>query len=138
MYASTAWLQLNSVQLARYTIGCSWIYSGLVPKLIQVAPLELVMSGSIGLSQANTLLLIRFAGVAEIGFGLALLYFYRYSSIVWLNIMGLIGFLFFVLLMTPQLLLEAFNPVTTNLPMIVLSIILLRGIQREAAANVGE
>ncbi|MCH7815944.1 MAG: DoxX-like family protein [Proteobacteria bacterium] len=117
---------MNTVQLARYTIGCSWIYNGLFPKLVQLSPLEMIMSGSIGLTEENTLLLIRFSGVAEILFGIAFIVFYRIGILVMLNIAGLVGLLVFVLVMTPSVLIEAFNPVTTNIPLIVLSIVLLR------------
>lgn len=84
------------------------------------------MSGSIGLTEENTLLLIRFSGVAEILFGIAFIVFYRIGILVMLNIAGLVGLLVFVLVMTPSVLIEAFNPVTTNIPLIVLSIVLLR------------
>ena len=84
------------------------------------------MSGSIGLTEENTLLLIRFSGVAEILFGIAFIVFYRIGILVMLNIAGLVGLLVFVLVMTPSVLIEAFKPVTTNIPLIVLSIFLLR------------
>lgn len=116
---------MNTIQLSRFVLGFSWIFHGLFPKLLFLAPSELEMSGSIGLSESNTLLLIRFAGVSEILFGLALLAFYKIALLHYLNIIGLLALLLFVLIMTPHLMVEAFNPVTTNLPLIVLSLILL-------------
>ena len=116
---------MNIVQLSRFVLGFSWIYHGLFPKLLYLAPLELEMSGSIGLSEPNTLWLIRFAGISEVIFGILLLVFYKQAMLLYLNIMGLLALLVFVLTMTPHLMVEAFNPVTTNLPLIVLSLALL-------------
>ena len=119
-----------AIQLARFTIAFSWIYQGLFPKLIQIAPIEMAMSSSIGLSQEHTYILIKSAGVGEILFGLLFLALYRIRTIVVLNIVALVGLLGFVAIKMPHLLAEAFNPVTTNLPLIVLSIILLESTQK--------
>lgn len=116
---------MDPIQLARYTLGLSWIYHGLFPKLLHIAPLEMQMSCSFGLSEENTILLIRSAGVSEIIFGLLLILFYRNKLLHYLSIGGLVALLAFVFLMTPALMIEAFNPVTTNFPLIVLSLLLL-------------
>ena len=47
-----------------------------------------------------------------------------------LNILALMGLLLAVVVMQPQLLIEAFNPVTTNLPLIGLSVIWLKEIKQ--------
>ena len=112
-------------QLARFVLGGSWIYHGLFPKLLTVAPLEREMTGSIGLSDENTLLLTQAAGVCEILFGAALILYYRNSALLLLNLFAFIALLAFVTAMTPHLLVEAFNPVTTNIPLIALSFYLL-------------
>ena len=129
---------MNTAQLSRFVLGFSWIYHGLFPKLLFLAPLELEMSGSIGLSESNTLLLIRFAGVSEILFGILLLVFYKRAALLYLNIAALLALLFFVLIMTPQLIVEAFNPVTTNLPLIVLSWVLLHEARRNGSESIGK
>lgn len=125
---------MNLVQLARFVLGLSWIYHGLFPKLLSIAPLEMEMSSSIGLSSENTILLIRFAGVSEILFGVILLVFYRRSALLYLNIAGLLSLLAFVLLMTPHIMMEAFNPVTTNFPLLLLSLILLQDNKKKLSA----
>ncbi|WP_348631086.1 DoxX-like family protein [Pseudoalteromonas sp. KS88] len=45
--------------------------------------------------------------------------------------MALIGLLLFVVALQPQLLIEAFNPVTTNLPIIGLSLVLLNNLKTQ-------
>ena len=126
---------MNIVQLSRYVLGLSWIYHGLFPKLLFLAPLELEMSGSIGLSEPNTLWLIRFAGVSEVAFGILLLVFYKQLILLYLNIVGFIALLLFVLVMTPHLMVEAFNPVTTNLPLIVLSLVLVHEAKKSGSES---
>ncbi len=114
-----------TIQLARFVVGLSWIYHGLFPKLIQIAPIEFAMSSSIGLSLDNTHTLIKLAGVGEILFGIAFMVLYRNRMVVIANIAALTGLLVFVAVLTPVYLIEAFNPVTTNVPLIALSLILL-------------
>lgn len=116
---------VSVLQLCRFTIGLVWIYHGLVPKLIHVAPLELMMTSTMGFSTEISLLTTRIAGVSEMAFGCCLIIFYRQRWLIKLNILALLGLLGFVMLNVPVVLLEAFNPLTTNLPVVVLSLILL-------------
>jgi hypothetical protein len=117
---------MNMIQLARYVIGLSWIYHGLFPKLLQIAPLELAMTGSFGFSEEVTYLLVKTAGVVEILFGVIFILLYRVRILQLLNLLGLIGLLVFAAVMTPYVLVEAFNPVTTNVPLLVLGYFLLQ------------
>ncbi len=88
--------------------------------------MELSITSSLGLSLDQTLLLIKVAGIGEIVFGFAILLFYRIRFILFANIVGLVGLVLLVAVYTPAYLTEAFNPVTTNLPVVVLSLILLQ------------
>lgn len=117
---------MNMVQLARYVIGLTWIYHGIFPKLLQIAPLEQAMTGSLGFSDEITCYLVKTAGVAEVIFGLVFICCYRLRMVQLLNIIGLTGLLFFAAIMMPFILLEAFNPITTNVPLIVLGYYLLQ------------
>lgn len=117
---------LNTIQLARYVIGLVWIYHGLFPKLLRIAPLEQAMTGSMGFSEEITYLLIKAAGIGEILFGIIFIWLYRIKVVQLLNLIGLIGLLVFAAVMTPYVLLEAFNPITTNIPLIVLGYFLLQ------------
>ena len=117
---------MNIIQLARYAIGLAWIYHGLFPKLLQIAPLEQAMTSSLGFSDEITYLLIKSAGVGEVIFGLVFILFYRIKLVQIVNLAGLVGLLVFASVMTPFILMEAFNPVTTNIPLILLGYILLQ------------
>ena len=120
---------MNIVQLARYVIGLTWIYHGIFPKLLQIAPLEQAMTGSLGFSDDITYYLVKTAGVAEVIFGLVFICCYRLKVVQQLNIVGLTGLLLFAAIMTPFILLEAFNPITTNVPLIVLGYYLYNDIK---------
>lgn len=117
---------LNTIQLARYVIGLTWIYHGLFPKLLQIAPLEQAITGSLGFSEEITYLLIKGAGVGEVIFGVVFIWLYRVKAVLLLNLAGLAGLSIFAAVLMPYILLEAFNPVTTNIPLMVLGYLLLQ------------
>jgi hypothetical protein len=121
---------MDVIQVARLIISFSWIYHGLVPKLIWVAPLEKEITASLGLSEGLSLLVTKSAGVAEILFGMLFFSLYKNKLINQLNIIGLTGLLSFVAIFNTHLLAEAFNPVTTNLPLIGLSVVLMLSLRR--------
>ncbi|AZQ84349.1 hypothetical protein EKO29_10165 [Colwellia sp. Arc7-635] len=116
---------MSSIQIARLIISFSWLYHGIFPKLVHVAPLEKVITASLGLSDELSFLVTKVAGVAEVVFGLVFFVLYRSKLIVLLNIAALSGLLLFVVFLQPQILIEAFNPVTTNIALIGFSLILL-------------
>lgn len=122
---------MSAEQIARYIIGFSWIYHGVIPKLLHIAPLEKAITASLGLSEELSYLLTKTAGIGELIFGILFFIYYKNRLIVLLNIIGLAGLLLFVALLQPQLLIGAFNPVTTNIPLIGLSIILLGKIKTQ-------
>ena len=123
---------MSSVQIARYIVSFSWLYHGLFPKLIHIAPLEKLMTASFGFSDNISYYITKSAGVGEVLFGITLFVFYRSRFIVLLNIFGLIALLAFVAALQPQLLIEAFNPVTTNIPIIGLSLVLLNNLKQSS------
>ncbi len=117
---------MNTIQLARYSIGLAWIYQGVFPKLLHIAPLELAMTGTLGFSGEITYLLIKSAAVGEILFGVIFIWLYRSRLVLLLNLTALTGLLVFATVMIPSILLDAFNPVTTNVPLLVLGYMLLQ------------
>lgn len=126
---------MNTIQLARYVIGLTWIYQGLFPKLLQIAPLEQAIMGNLGFSEEITYLLIKGAGVGEVIFGVVFISLYRIKVVQLLNLAGLAGLLIFAAVLMPYILLEAFNPVTTNIPLMVLGYLLLQQTNSEHPAG---
>jgi hypothetical protein len=122
---------LPSIQIARFIISFSWLYHGIFPKLVHIAPLEKLITASLGLSNELSYFVAKSAGVGEVIWGLLFFVLYRSKLVVLLNIIGLTGLLFFVALMQPHLLIEAFNPVTTNIALIAFSFIILHELKHE-------
>ena len=115
----------DALQVARYILGLSWIYQGLFPKLLTVAPLERALTATLGFNETISLFVTRTAGIFEIIFGILLIVFYRNRALLWLSIVLLVLLFGFVAVQMPALLLEAFNPMTTNVALIALSYVLL-------------
>lgn len=122
---------MSSIQIARFIIAFSWLYQGIFPKLVHIAPLEKLMTSSLGLSIELSYFVTKIAGVGEVIFGILFFVLYRSKAIVLINIIGLTGLLGFVAMMQPHLLIEAFNPVTTNIALIGFSFILLHELKDE-------
>jgi uncharacterized membrane protein YphA (DoxX/SURF4 family) len=121
---------MTTVQIARYMITFVWLYHGIFPKLVHVAPLEQLMTGSIGFSDDISYLITKVAGIGEVIFGLLFFVFYKTKLMNILNILALAFLLLSVAMLQPQLLIEAFNPVTTNLPFMAFSFVLLNEIKQ--------
>lgn len=90
-----------------------------------------MLTASIGLSEELSYLVTKSAGIGEIIFGILFFVFYRNKVMVLINIIALSGLLVFVALLQPQLLIEAFNPVTTNIAIMGFSFILLYELKDE-------
>ena len=95
------------------------------PKLLQVAPTEKALTAELGFSDQVSYFVTKSAGIGEMVFGILLIVFYRNKHIHQLNIVVLLSLCAFVAFAMPQLLVEAFNPVTTNFALIGLSCALL-------------
>lgn len=105
--------------LARVGIAFTWIWHGLVPKLWFSDMDEKVMLGEAGLS----VLLLPVIGVLEIAFGMLILLLWRWRGLYILNALLMLAALVAVYIKSPTYITAAFNPVTLNAGMILLSII---------------
>lgn len=124
-----------SYAICRGTIAFVWFYHGLIPKLLYLHEDELAMNMATGLSQAGAAQLATVAGVLEIVMGVVVLIFWRQRWPLLLTASAMVGLLGFVCLAQPELLVAAFNPVTTNLAVLALAIVglqLLRLSERES------
>ena len=120
---------MKTVQVARWIIGFVWIYHGLFIKLITIAPIENHLSSQLELSDSGTYWFIKAAGVGEVVFGLMFICLYKYKTVIYLNIFAMVSLIVMVAFLDYRYLVEGFNPVTTNIPIIGLSIILLKEIE---------
>lgn len=115
-------LKVSSGALARVTLGVIFLYHGLVPKILFLSATEVQMIQAHGAALPYRELAFA-GGVAEVILGLALVLLQRQLWPVWLALVALVLLLVDVALFAPSLLVEAFNPVSTNLAGISLCII---------------
>ena len=105
--------------VARLGIAFTWIWQGLLPKLIFPSLDEKAMMAAAGLP----LSLLPVIGLTELALAAATLFCWRRRSFFVANSLLMAAALIAVGLRSPSYLVAAFNPVTLNLGMILLSVI---------------
>jgi hypothetical protein len=111
------------LQITRLASSATWLYQGLVPKLLGPHADEVAMIAALGLSGEHVRAVAMGAGWLEVILGLCILAFYRR---VWphvLSVMALIGLLGFVVVCVPSYLSAAFNPLASNVPLAAISLV---------------
>jgi len=104
--------------VARLGIAFIWLWQGLVPKLLFASADEKAMMAGAGLP----LSLLPVIGALELVFAIATLALWRWRILFLLNILAMTMALIAVALQSPVYLAAAFNPVTLNVGMVLLSI----------------
>jgi hypothetical protein len=110
-----AWIHV----LARFGIAFIWLWQGLVPKLLFASVDEQAMLVAAGLP----LRLLPAVGILELIFAATTLGLWRWRPFFPLNAVAMAGALLAVAVQSPSYLVAAFNPVTLNVGMMLLSII---------------
>jgi hypothetical protein len=105
--------------LARLGIAFTWLWQGLVPKLLFANPDEKTMMAAAGLPLA----LLPAFGLLELAFAFLTIGLWRWRPFLVLNGLAMAGALIAVGLKSPSYLVGAFNPVTLNAGVAILSII---------------
>ena len=122
---------MNDKKLARFCLAFIFIYQGLVPKILFLDKTELYINQQhLELLPAQNLidavLMAQLAGSGEILLGLLLIIFHQKNWPVWFSF----GFLSFLLLdiivLAPELLTGAFNPLSINIAAMLLAYIALQ------------
>jgi hypothetical protein len=105
---------------SRCMVAFVWFYHGLVPKLLYRQQDELLPLFRLGYSDALSLQLVQVAGIAEILFGFMLLVLWTRRWPLALTAFCMVASLAGVAVVSPELLVKAFNTVTTNLMLFAL------------------
>jgi uncharacterized membrane protein YphA (DoxX/SURF4 family) len=109
--------------ICRLTVAFVWLYQGLVPKLLFSNPDERLMLADAGWSAESVIAAVRWAGVAEIAFGVLLIVAWRIRTLFAMTIVLMLAAIAFVGMESPRYLSAAFNPISLNLAMAALSAI---------------
>ncbi len=112
-----------SYAVCRVAIAFVWLYQGLVPKLLFLHEDELAMSMAAGFSHSEAVGVATVGGVFEVGMAVIVLAFWRQRWPLYLTAIAMLGLLCFVTLVQPVLLVAAFNPATTNIAVLALSMV---------------
>lgn len=99
--------------LARVALALMFIWHGLVPKILWLSPDEVAMIQAHGFGAVEPI--AQLAGLGEIALGLLLVLLRRQRWPLLLVAAVLLGLLLDVAWFSPHLLLQAFNPLSTNL-----------------------
>jgi len=111
-----------SVFLINLTLGLIWIYQGLIPKILftDTGEIEILKKSRLFNGYEENILMI--IGVAEIAFGIALI-FIQSKRLQYLNIFGLCLLTLGAIFSDLMIFTLPFNPFSLNISMIALSII---------------
>jgi uncharacterized membrane protein YphA (DoxX/SURF4 family) len=114
--------------VARISLAFLFIYHGLVPKILTLSEMEIAMITNHGdflppeLSVEQVAIL---GGLWDCLVGIAVLVFWKQRWPILVAMLTLIVLLIDVAIFSPQYLIEAFNPVTTNIMGLVVGLISL-------------
>ncbi len=111
--------------LANFLIALTWLYHGIVPKIMFMETGELEMLTASGMFKGFETQGVYAAGIGEILFGLAFLFFGRMRLLHYLNIFALVVLGAIALVAKFEVYLAPFNPATTSFGVIGLSVIVL-------------
>jgi hypothetical protein len=105
--------------IARLGIAFTWMWQGLMPKLLFPSVDERTMMAAAGLPQT----LVPVAGALELLVAALTVALWRWRPFFLLNVLAMIGALVTVAFTAPSFLPAAFNPVTLNSGMMLLSVV---------------
>lgn len=111
-----------SVLLVNLTLGIIWIYQGLIPKILFTDTGEIEILRQSGLFNGYEENILTIIGIAEIVFGIVLIFIQR-KILQYLNILGLLLLTFGAIFSDLMIFTLPFNPFSLNISMITLSII---------------
>ncbi|MEI6847408.1 MAG: DoxX-like family protein [Chlorobiaceae bacterium] len=121
--------QTPALLVCRSALSFSWIYQGIVPKIICRSSGETDLLGHLIPIYQWVCIAVTWMGIAEIAFGLFLLVAV-WGWVFWLNMLTLAGLLLYVAMFEPRMFTLPFNPLTLNLSLIALSVIALMELKK--------
>lgn len=123
---NTQRLHKKTLQTIHMSLAILWIYQGLIPKIIFKANDERRIWMLQGFNEHTALSLMQYSGAIEIIFGALFLTGYKTLALHYLNIVGMLGLSFLILLVDPHYFTQAFNPFVMNIAMMALSLTAIR------------
>jgi thiamine transporter ThiT len=116
--------------VSRVALAFSWIYQGLVPKIVCRSPGEIRLLEPVVPVFQLACTLVEWMGYGELLFGVLLLVLQK-RWVFHLNILLLLVLLAYVALVEPGMFTLPFNPLTLNVALIALSLVALIELKQE-------
>ena len=120
-------------KISRLSLALIWLYHGLVPKILFKSEQEILMNSTFLPFLGEDFTLIA-SGILELIYAALLLVFFRSTKLLLPSIVFGVLATIAILIMIPELLQNAFNPFTTNLAVLALSVINWIAIRESSAA----
>lgn len=111
--------------LCSFVLAFTWIYQGLVPKLLFQDSGELALFMATGWFQGNESLILYILGSAQVLVGIGFLFWSDRRWLHYLSIVALLGLGIGSLIQTTSIYAAPFNPATLTIAMVALSLIIL-------------
>jgi hypothetical protein len=118
-------LLVDIANICRYCLAFVFIYHGLFPKILYLSEIEVLLVEASG-SGIPAVIASSVAGVGEILLGMLVMFYKSSKWPIYLAGFLLVFLLLYVSVVKGSLLVEAFNPVTTNIPALILCYLILR------------
>ncbi len=118
--------ELKSTSIARWAVAFVFFYHGLVPKLLLIHPSEITLVAATPTMGIEPAILVRLAGVAEVGLAVLIIVFWQYRWPLYVAGLALAGLIAATLLFAPAIMVAAFNPVSLTVTTTALVWIALR------------
>ncbi|MGH1400342.1 MAG: DoxX-like family protein [Acinetobacter tandoii] len=115
-------LNKKTLQTIHMSLAILWIYQGLIPKILFQADDERRIWMLQGFNDQAAISLMQCSGSIEIIFGALFLTGYKTLALHYLNIVGMLGLSFLILIVDPHYFTQAFNPFVMNIAMLALSL----------------
>ncbi|MBM7839440.1 hypothetical protein JOC54_002720 [Alkalihalobacillus xiaoxiensis] len=111
--------------LCSFVLAFTWVYQGLVPKLLFQDSGELALFMATGWFQGNESLILYILGSAQVLVGIGFLFWSDRRWLHYLSIVALLGLGIGSLIQTTSIYAAPFNPATLTIAMVALSLIIL-------------
>lgn len=115
-------LNKKTLQTIHMSLAILWIYQGVIPKILFQADDERRIWMLQGFNDQAAISLMQCSGSIEIIFGALFLTGYKTLALHYLNIVGMLGLSFLILIVAPHYFTQAFNPFVMNIAMLALSL----------------
>ena len=128
----------QTITFLRYVVAFVWIYAGLVPKFVRTpADEQLALEALISVQDAQQPFMM-FLGGLEVSVGILLFVFYRSRALLLFAMTLCLVSIPTMAFVAPSMLTETFNPISTNLLLIAVMMVLYQDARNQQVEPVDE